>query len=348
MEFMSAYKYGFVNAKIGAMRSQLLDNLEMKTLIESRNLDDTIALLKNTSYGKELSSVSSPSIVDIENALLQSTRSAYEKISKAVNGMPKDLLDFYTKKFEIEALKLLFIMKANGEDVANYPWLSQRISMIPMAEKIVDIETPQEIVEMLRDTKYYPALQKAANEYGKDGKVEYFILALDIYLYSNLNKIIKGFQTGTDKTMASHLFGIEIDAINLLIALRLRGLGGDVDITNWLVPARYKLKDADLIAAFNAKNPSEVKQMITKYTDVISNGIKGFEETQSLHALETEFAKYILKENNRLFAGDRFNIGIPLAYLKLKENEVRNITSILHGKENGLDTASIEETLIMA
>ena len=110
---MSAYKYGFVNAKIGAMRSQLLDNLEMKTLIESRNLDDTIALLKNTSYGKELSSVSSPSIVDIENALLQSTRSAYEKISKAVNGMPKDLLDFYTKKFEIEALKLLFIIKAN-------------------------------------------------------------------------------------------------------------------------------------------------------------------------------------------------------------------------------------------
>lgn len=350
---MTAYRYGFVNAKIGAMKSQLLDNLEIKTLIESRNLDDAVALLKNTSYGKELSKLSSPSIVDIENALSLSTVSDYKKISKAISGVPKDLLDFYTKKFEIEALKLLFILKANGEDVNKYPWLAQRIAMIPMAEKLVEMQTPEEIVEMLRDTKYYPALQKAASKYSENGKVEYFIIALDNYLYSGLIAILEESRvlktlSNRDKKVAGHLFGIEIDATNLLIALRLRGLGEKVDLTSWLVPSRYKLKDTELVGAFNAKSPSEIKQMISQYDDIITNGIKGYEETQSLYALETEFLKYILNQYRRLFGGDRFHIGIPLAYLKLKENEKKNITTILHGKVEGLDPAVIEENVVLA
>ena len=345
---MSSYKYGYVNARVGAMKSRLLDNVEMKSLIESRNFDDALALLKNTAYGKELSKLSSPSLVDVENVLAKSILEDYEKLARSVTGMPKIFLDQYAKKFEIEAIKALLIMKGKGEEIKEYPWIVQRIMAVETTEKLVDVGTPGELVEMLRFTKYYPILHKAVSEYTEQGTPYPFITALDTYHYSGLNKIIQKRMGGLDQNIAKHLIGIEIDAKNLLIALRIRGTDTDKDISNWLIPMkRYHLTDSELMAAFNAKSLTEVQQILRHYTDIVSLGIKDYEETQSLFTLENEFRKYILKANNRVFAGDRFHIGVPLAYLNLKENEIRNLTAILYGKAEGMDTSKIEETTIL-
>jgi ATP synthase A1 C subunit len=343
---MSAIKYGFINARVGAMKSHLLDNLEMKSLIESRNLDDALALLKNTAYGKELSKMSSPSLVEIENMFSNSMLKDTEKLKSSVSGISKDFLALYAKKFEIEALKLLLTMKCQGEDTKEYPWIMQRIMAIPMGEKLVEMETPGEIVEMLRHTKYYPALQKALSDYSETGNVSSFITALDTYFYSSLKKLLKN-MSGKDKKIAQHMIGIEIDAMNLLISLRMRGTSEGEDLSERLIPIRYRLPDTELMAAFNAKTLAEVQQILKHYTNIVSSGVKEYEETQSLFGLENEFKRYILKENAKLFGGDRFHIGIPLAYLNLKDNEVRNLTAILHGKEEGMDPSQIEATVIM-
>ena len=348
---MTSFKYGFVNAKVGAMKSYLLDDVEMKSLIETRDFDDAVALLKNTTYDKDLAKLSSPSVVDIENMFLKSMFRDYEKLVKSVGGIPKTFFAHYAKKFEIDALKLLLIMKSKGEEVKEYPWIVQNIMTVPMAEKLVDMETPEELIEMLRFTKYYQILHNALSEYNEQGTVYPFITALDTYLYSGLDKIIQNTVvrqnlSGRDRGVAEHLIGIEIDAKNLLTVLRIRGTDKE-EILDWLIPMRYKLIDSELRAAFNVKSLSELPQILTHYIDVISAGIKDYEKTQSLFTLDNEFKKYILKANNRLFCGDRFHIGVPIAYLNLKENEVRNLTAILHGKEEGLSASQIEEAVVL-
>ena len=353
VEIMSAYiSYGFVNAKVGAMKSYLLDNVEIKTLTESRNFDDAVALLKNTAYTKELAKLSSPSVAEIENVFSKTTFNDCEKLVKSVGGIPKIFLAHYTKKFEIDMLKLLLIMKSKEEDLKEYAWITQMMmTTVPMAEKLVEMETPGELVELLRFTKYYPILHKAASEYEELGTVYPFITALDTYYYSGLDKIIQNTVvrqklSGKDRSILEHLIGIEIDAKNLLTVLRSRGADEEKAL-NWLIPMRYKLTDSDLRAAFNAKTLTELPQILTHYTDIVSMGVKEYEKTQSLFALEQEFRKYILKENNRLFSGDRFHIGVPLAYLNLKENEVKNLTAILHGKEEGMSSSKIEEIVML-
>jgi vacuolar-type H+-ATPase subunit C/Vma6 len=270
----------------------------------------------------------------------------YEKLAISVTGISKSLLVHYASRFEIESVKLLLIMKSQGEDIKKYPWILQRITSVPMAEKLLDVETPGEIVEMLRDTKYYPALQKAVSEYNETGSAYPFIAALDAYLYSGLNNIVKK-MSGKDRKNAEHLIGIEIDAKNLLIALRMRGIEEKEETLKWLIPARYRLPDSELVAAFNAKKLNEIQQIVNHYTDMISRGVKEYETTQSLFALENEFRKYILSENNGVFAGDRFHIGVALAYLNLKENEITNLTAILHGKGEGLTSEEIGETVLL-
>lgn len=343
---MLGHEYAFINARVGGMKAHLLNSMEMKSLIESRNFDDALALLKNTAYGKELSKLPSPSLVEIENVFSKSVVRDCEKLVISVSGASKKFLTLYTKKFEIDAIKLLLIMKGRGEEIKKYPWILQRIMSMPVAEKLVEIGTPEEVVEMLRSTKYYPALQKAVSEYNEQGDVYPFIAALDIYHYGALNKVIKKEMSAKDRKFAERLIGLEIDAKNLLTVLRIRGIDEE-QATNWLIPVRYKLTDSDLRAAFNVRALTELTQIIERYSGIISTGIRGQEKTQSLFALEQEFRKYILKANNRLFSGDRFHMGVPLAYLNLKENEVRNLTAILHGKEKGMDTSKIEETTIL-
>lgn len=349
---MTSFTYGFINAKVGAMKSYLLDGVEIKSLIESRDFDDAVALLKNTAYAKEFAKLSSPSVVEIENVFSKTMFNDSEKLVKSIGGIPKIFLAHYAKKFEIDLLKLLLVMKSKGEDLEEYAWIAQRMATVPMAEKLGDVETVGELVEMLRFTKYYPILHKAVSEYEELGTVYPFITALDGYYYSGLDEIIQNDvvrqrMSGRDRGIAERLMGIEIDAKNLLTVLRIRGTD-EKDALNWLMPIRYKLTDSELKAAFSIEKITELPQVLTHYTGIVSAGVKEYEKTQSLFALENEFKKFILKANNRLFCGDRFHIGIPLAYMNLKENEIRNLTAILHGKEEGLDSSKIEETVILS
>jgi ATP synthase A1 C subunit len=339
---MSSLKYGFVNARVGAMKSHLLDSMEMKTLMESRNFDDAMALLKNTAYGKELSKLTSPSLVDVENVLQRSMITDYEKLAMSVTGASKKFLAHYAKKAEIEAIKTLLIMKTKGEEVKDYPWIMQRIMAVESAEKLVDVGTPGEIVEMLRFTEYYTVLHKAVSEATEQNSPYPFIEALDTYYYSRLNSILRK-MGGKDRKIAEHLIGIEVDAKNLLIALRVRGTGDEV--SGHLMPMKYRLSDPDLQAAFNTKSIAEVQQIFQHYTDIISQGVKEFEDTNSFFGLESEFQGFILKQNRRLFGGDRFHMGIPIAFLNLKGNEISNLTAILQGKEEDLSVEQIEKTV---
>ena len=339
---MSSLKYGFVNARVGAMKSHLLDGMEMKTLIESRNFDDAMALLKNTAYGKELSKLSSPSLIDVENVLQKSMITDYEKLAISVTGASKKFLAHYAKKAEIEAIKTLLIMKTKGEEVKDYPWIMQRSMAVETAEKLVDVGTPAEIVEMLRFTEYYTVLHKAVSDATEQDSPYPFIEALDTYFYSRLNSILRK-MGGKDRKIAEHLIGIEVDAKNLLIALRVRGTGDEV--SGHLMPMKYRLTDPDLQAAFNTKSIGEVQQIFQHYNDIISQGVKDFEETESFFGLEAEFQEFILKQNRKLFGGDRFHMGIPIAFLNLKSNEIRNLTAILQGKEEDLSVEQIEKTV---
>ncbi|MBU2559442.1 V-type ATPase subunit [archaeon] len=324
------------------MKSHLLDGMEMKTLIESRNFDDALALLKNTAYGKELSKLSSPSLIDVENVLQKAMLTDYGKLAISVTGASKKFLAHYAKKAEIEAIKTLLIMKTKGEEVKDYPWILERIMAVEAAEKLVDVGTPGEIVEMLRFTEYYTVLHKAVSEATEQDSPYPFIEALDTYFYSRLNSILRK-MGGKDRKIVEHLVGIEVDAKNLLIALRTRGTGGEV--TGHLMPMRYRLSDPDLQAAFNIKSIGEVQQIFQHYNDIISQGVKDFEDTGSFFGLESGFQEFKLKQNKRLFGGDRFHMGIPIAFLNLKSNEIRNLTAILQGKEESLSVEQIEKTV---
>lgn len=336
--------YTFANARIGAMKAELIDGTEMKSLRESRDFEDAFSLLKGTMYGKDLAKLSSPSLVEIEGALARDLVKDCETIIDSVTGVPKIFFKQYAKKFEIAAIKALLILKNSGLKTKEHPLIPHGVMTKQMIEKLVEMETVEEVVEMLKFTEYYAVLHKALSGY-KDAKTVYpFIMALDAHVYGRLGRIMEKIY-GRDRTSLRQLVGTEIDAKNLLNILRLRD-ADEKEAWGWLIPYRYKLKDSDLRAAFNVKKLSELPHVIEPYNSVISNGVEEYEKTGSLLKLELEFKKYMLEMSRRAFGGDRFHIGVPIAYLNLKDNEIRNLMTILHAKNEKLTAPEIEELTI--
>ncbi|MBI5254159.1 MAG: V-type ATPase subunit [Euryarchaeota archaeon] len=343
---MPISEYAYISAKVSAMKSFLLDASTLKAMAEAKSPEDALSILKNTPYGRELAK-SSPSLMDVERVLTTSLVRDYEKISKPLIGTARIFMEQYAKKFETASIKTLIIMKVSGEKLREYPWIPFKTMTDSMIERLLHTETLEELIEMLKLTEYYPILRKVLSEYKAESAYS-FIAALDKYVYGELGSIM-GAMRGKDKEMTNSLIGAEIDAKNLIAALRLRGAEEKI-FKDCLVPYRYKLDDAALRTLFETKRISELIPQLPgmPYGEIILQGIKEYEKTGAFFQLELSFRKYLLRISKQAFQSDRFHIGVPIAYLNLKENEVRNITAILTAKEAGLSASETEDLVIIA
>ncbi len=334
--------YAYVNARVGGMRSLLFEESQYKALVESASLEEAINFLKTTAYGKELGKLASLSLYDIEVALDRSVVNDYEKIVRSLRGEGKAFAERYAKKCELNTIKALITLKFSGEKAGAlipYKELSEAV-----IEKLLEMENLEELIENLKFSEFYPVLKEAFSKF--EGKIYTLTSAMDKYYYKKLYQAMKELK-GKDK-IVEKLVGSEVDAKNLLFVLRLRGLSEE-EVWNYLIPHKYKLKDDELRIFFNTTTTEEIISQMPKnpYSEIITNGLKEYEKTSSFLPLELEFEKYILSLNKKCFYGDRFHLGVPITYLNLKENEVRNIVAILRGKEANLPPSEIMESLIL-
>lgn len=344
---MTIAQYAFINARIGAMKSFLLEPTQIRSMVEAPALEDALSLLKTT-YGGELAKLTSPSLRDIENVLVMSLVHDYEKLTRSIMGHSRTFLEQYAKKLEIISLKTLIVMKLSKTKKEEYPWVLYRTITKETVDKLLQMETVDELVEMLKLTEYYGILKKALAAHKEERNPYPFIVALDTYIYGRLGELM-GKMKGKDKEMVKRLIGVEIDFKNLMAALRLMG-SDEALVWESLIPYRYTLKDDHFKNIINMRSIPELPAQVadTKYREMVNQGVREYERTGSLRGLEREFQKYIFRLYRLIFYGDRFHIGLPIAYLNLKENEVRNLMAILKGKESGLPSEKIEETVLIA
>jgi V/A-type H+-transporting ATPase subunit C len=370
---MSISEYSYINAKVGGMKSYLLSIGELRSMMEVQSYDDCLSLLKNTPYGKEISKLSSPTLMEIENVFMKALLRDYDKIMKPLRKNAKLLLKELVKKFEALALKNIIEMKVAGfseKEIKGYPWLLTEIVTEPLLEKLMQLETVEELIEILKFTEYYDALKDAIPAYKEAGTALPFIIALDKHVYSKIGSALNAL-SGMDKDKAQLLLGSEIDSKNLIIALRARGMPEE-GVWDSFIPYRYRLTDGLLKGILNVRYLNQLATEFPefRYTKVISFALKEYEKTaetlpydlayvpliaeaaeeyektESFLPFELSLRRFLHTLNKRAFFGNRFHLGVPLAYLNLKENEIRNLTAILKAKEVGLPSAEIEGLVV--
>jgi ATP synthase A1 C subunit len=336
--------YAFPRARIGAMRSLFLDREAYNGLLDTEELGDAISLLKLSSYGEELGKMNSPRMDDVERVLRRSLLADYQKLTTSLYGFGKIFVQKTSEKFEVQALKAALQLKLSGElPTVEAPPIPFGEITEEVVERIDRSESLEEITESLRETKYYSILQDNIQDL-KDSGVFFLSTALDKYVYDRIAEKLKAVH-GLDKRVTRMLIGSEIDFKNIMVALRCRGLEEE-DVDRLLINYHYNL-DAAFLKGMLSDSLEALSLEGTGYSSIAGDAFEKYKKTGSLTELEMTFQRYLLGLNTTALTGFPFQLGAVIGYLNLKEAEVRNLTTILRGKKEGLSRKEIEDLLLL-
>jgi V/A-type H+-transporting ATPase subunit C len=344
---MSVKAYSFVSARIGAMRSYLLESASIKSIIEAPSWDDAVALLKDSKYGHELRKIPNPGMQEIEEILIKNLLHDYDKLVSSSKGEVRRFIDAMGRRFEVNAVKTIALSKILGmkrDEIKKQVIIPFGSITEQRVIKMLETENIEELVKSLRHTPYQAPMQKGLHLLEGEGSPFSLIALLDQHVYSELLNNIKKLDE-RDRKDATILVGTEVDGKNLLLALRCKGLNEE-EVWKLFIRPWYKIT-ADVIRSILSGDLDVLTSKRFPYRRYIDSGLAVYKSSGSLRVLELEMKRRFLEINRTMFHGDRFHIGILMGFLNLKENEIRNLIAVLRGKKDNLGIQDIKSLVIL-
>jgi V/A-type H+-transporting ATPase subunit C len=341
---MGGSKNVFAAVKSYSKRGKLLKNADFQTLAESRDLDELMTRIKNTTYGESISNVQKPyTSLGIENALRGHLADVHYSISKTA-GESK-ILDAYFSKFIISNLKQILkgkVLKKSQEDIeAHINFRAEElIKQRDVVVKALVAEDLEEAVASLNQAEFGEEIAKAAALYEERKNIQIFDTYFDKILFTRLVKALKS--GGLD---AGKLIGMDIDFYNILSVIRGKFWGLDeAQIQDLIIVQCPVAKDllTRMISASTIKDAfSELSN--TKYKNLIPQVEN---ELDAISEFERAFELSIYQASINSFT-KMFSLATTIGIIKLTAYEVRNLAAIAYAVEQKIPTETTMSKLIL-
>jgi len=340
---MGGSKNVFASVKSYSKRGKLLENSDFQTLAESRDLDELMTRIKNTTYGDAVSDVSKPyTSHGIENALRGYLADQHHSISKTAGSK---VLDAYYLKFIISNLKQILKGKVLGksqEEIESHINLraEELIKERDIVVKALLAKDLEETVVSLNQVEFGDEIAKAAALYEEKKNIQIFDTYFDKILFTRLVKALK-----SGDIDASKLIVMDIDFYNILSVIR--GKFWELEegqILDLILPQSSAAKDllGRMISANSIKDAfNELSN--TKYKNLIPSVEN---ELDAIAEFERSFELAIYRASLNSFT-KMFSLVTSVGITKLTAYEVRNIAAIAYAVEQKIPTETTMSKLIL-
>ncbi len=337
--------YGFVNAKVRAMRSFLLTAALYRSMIETRSFRELLGVLSKTDYQKMIKQLESSGPLAIEHILLTEEIHRLQKIARFSKNDPHQMVRLFLERYDVEKLKTLLRLWHKKGGINTQIFEKRIVYDLPM-DAILKAENLEGIVLLLEGTPFQDILEKHIQDYKEQKTVFPLELALDKEYYGRL------WQTTTklnrrDRRIAQRLFGIEIDLKNLDWINRFRTYYQTPasEIESYLLPHGYRLGSEQLQTVFGGGNVTEI---ITKIIRGSAFSLpKELDENTVSQIIENFLYQILAFEAKRAFSEFPFSIGSILGYMILQRMESKNLKTIIYAKSYNLPAEKIEDHLVL-
>lgn len=335
----------YASVKSFSQRGKLLSRSDLQTLAESRDLDELITRIKNTTYSEAVSKISKPITAEkLETVLRSHLADIHFSIAKTAG---EKVLYAYFLKFIIWNLKLILKGKILGKTQEELePKINlhaeELIKQRDIILKALIAKDLEETVASLNNTIFTEDIVKAVTLYNENKNIQ----VLDTYFDKILIKqVSKSLQMSGDRDL-SHLVSLDIDFYNLLSVLRGRFWGLDEAMIQDLIVATTPSAPKDLlgrmISAGSLKDAfNELAN--TRYKDLIPQQEN---EIDAISEFEKKFERAIYKNAISSFT-KMFSSGTSVGITKLTGFEVRNIAAIAFAVEQKIPTQITMSKLII-
>ncbi len=330
--------YTAVAAKVRAMYGCRMTPEDYRQLKSKRSISEAASFLQaHPGYRRELAGMNVSDIhrEQLENALCSTYRNEYRRIFSFLTGEDQELMRFPIYRAEKEAI-LTAMRRLSSRHMLEpeHTWapILAAKSRLHLTELQQATEFRQ-IADAARDTIYASALSRSIAADGREPSMTFVDNILLVTYYAHLYKVLARNYTGDTKKIIKKSLDEETDLLNLVLFLRLRQHFSqeDVQLYSFPLPCSSKLKASYVQQLLAAEDYDAALNLVyagpygSLFRSITPTGLEAY-----LYTLQYRF-------HLRQLRAAQPTVYTPIAYLGLKEIELRNIISIIECIRYGVD-----------
>lgn len=336
-----------IPAKIHAMYGRRLTSLNYKELIRKQSVSEVASYLKQQTFYAPVLYEINENLVHRGQLEMTIRRLLFEEYIKLFHYISSEELPFYSfliKRMEIdEILSCVRFISAGrqGEYIFTLPSFFAKYSEFDLFE-LAKVKDYGDLLELLKGTGYYDILSVCVPKEGENIDFVKIEFEFNKYYYDSILKIVDSSFSGEERDQIRKSFEMEIDLNNITVILRLRKYFNESGkyIRSMLLPYYFNVTQKELDGIIEAENSQLAWEASCKtFYGKIFNTTK-FEFVE-------KYAQEIMYEyHRRLLSKSMSAPVVTVAYVRLKSNEITNLTSIIEGIRYGLEPAEIAKLLV--
>ena len=331
--------YGYINAKIRARISLLLDDDQFRRFENASSFEGLLSLLSESDYsepGEIYAKSGDPDLCEL--AIYEREYRVYEEVLRQIDDPPRVLVVALARRFEVENVK-----------AAVRIWFEKHVRNVSNDEKLDhlpakpwpggihgkqftatdSLETLLEHVRTVITSKHesqsdLPDAQAVLER----GTVFFLENALDRYFYSTLYRAVT-VQKKADRDAAERLIGLQVDVENIRTLARIDSY---YDLDKADLAATYIDIPAGKISPRKMGDESLESIIANRFPDLPSLSSGSQSVLSKVDFIETVLEEELIRQVHKTLAGNPFTVGIILSYFILKNLESRKIMSVLNEK----------------
>ncbi len=337
-------EYGFINAKVRAMRSRFLTESAYRSLASTRDAKELAGQLGATRYRDAFQSTDLQSAEAVEQALERFEIGELRELEKFSQGDSRKMVRTLLERYDAEALKALLALWHAKMKPPDSFILESAVVPFPL-DAILSAQQIGQIAQLLEGTPFHEALVQSAPAYEERQSLFPVELAIDRALFGRIWKAGMALN-GRDRSIVRGLVGIEIDLKNLDWVSRFRNYYKlpFVEIRELLLENGSRLTAESLQKMSSEGRITDAYTRVTRGTGVAAPDLDASESR--LDVMERFLANILLSEAKRAFRGNPLSIGSLLGYFYCLRMETRNLKTLFAAKRYGLSAQQTEPLLI--
>jgi V/A-type H+/Na+-transporting ATPase subunit C len=315
-----------------ALKSRLLTAEDYHFLLRARGVDDFSGYLAATDYSSTLAGwdwQGPGAEEEFSRRLYAAMAHAFQRVNKGLKERERRFISILAQRLVAENLKV--VLRALHRELSpekTIPLLIPLGKLSSLAfEELLQQGSVKALVDYLTPTPWGPPLARGLPRYLREQSLFPLEMSLDLWVYESLIQGVKHL-TYLDRRIAGQLLGALADITNIIWFGRFKeiyDLPGE-EIYQYLLEAgsfRESRRRHDL--AF-APDLYTLPSILPKrpYGDLLQGAT-------DLAAVETRLWSFWAQTLGKVLSRPPFQIGLPIAYLFLKELEIHNLITLLTG-----------------
>jgi V/A-type H+-transporting ATPase subunit C len=334
---MSAAQYAYLHTRISLYARQLLGSHQVDALVDQPYDEYIHDAVQTNATSKYTSALDQNNVTTLLNELTV--------LIRPLSGAPRELLVYWAHRFEISNLKTIIRGKMSNQPRALIEEQLQNmgaLTSLPISD-LLQSDTPAELLRRLEQTPY-AEIARQARHLLEEGEALFALdAALDRRYFAGLARLSAATEKNSGQFLRT-LVGSIIDRVNLVWLLRYRFAYNlsPAQAYYLLIPSSHRLFPQQMQQLAQCECFEEAIGSLPSPFDRILAGVQNTTEvTLKLEQESWRIATNTLRHGS-------FNIARALAYMMLRERDLRRVRAIVSGRSMHMDASMIRAALGLA